>query len=192
MTEAQPAPADPAIHAIVWRDAPLALATVDHLGRFIDTNPAMEQLLGSLPGELEGRPIRDYMHPGDTVAAMRAFDRLVDGGIPGDEFETTVSLRTKQGRTLVRLLVMVAQFDRSENNPKFVRCIAMVRRADPDRAEYDADGPTAVQGTTSIMGILRDPENRKAIAFVLIIAALAFSGRLVDLLELWIGSTGGG
>ncbi len=60
---------------------------VDLEGRIIDSNPAIQELLGYSHGELEGRRTSEFVHPDDRLAARSAFQGMVDDGESSLRFE---------------------------------------------------------------------------------------------------------
>jgi diguanylate cyclase (GGDEF)-like protein/PAS domain S-box-containing protein len=48
-------------------------------GRIMDSNPAIQSLLGLSHGELEGRRTSEFVHPDDRVEAQAAYQRMVIG-----------------------------------------------------------------------------------------------------------------
>jgi diguanylate cyclase (GGDEF)-like protein/PAS domain S-box-containing protein len=51
-------------------------------GRIIDSNPAIQKLLGLSHGELEGRRTSEFVHPDDRQEARAAYLRMIAGGGP--------------------------------------------------------------------------------------------------------------
>jgi diguanylate cyclase (GGDEF)-like protein/PAS domain S-box-containing protein len=47
-------------------------------GRIIDSNPAIQKLLGHTHSELEGRRTAEFVHPDDRVDARAAYQRMID------------------------------------------------------------------------------------------------------------------
>jgi len=60
---------------------------VDLEGRIIESNPAIQELLGYSQGELEGRRTSEFVHPDDRLAARSAFQGMVDDGESSLRFE---------------------------------------------------------------------------------------------------------
>jgi diguanylate cyclase (GGDEF)-like protein/PAS domain S-box-containing protein len=52
----------------------------DLSGRIIDSNPAIQAMLGRSHDELAGRRIREFVHPDDRRRSRTAFQRMVDKG----------------------------------------------------------------------------------------------------------------
>jgi len=52
-------------------------------GRILDSNPAMQEMLGYSPGELAARRVREITHPGDWEEGDRQFAQMVASGLEG-------------------------------------------------------------------------------------------------------------
>ena len=50
-------------------------------GRIIDSNRALQELLGQSPGELAGRRASDFVHPDDRREARAAYQRMIADGV---------------------------------------------------------------------------------------------------------------
>jgi len=53
-------------------------------GTIIYTNPAMHELLGYLPGSLEGQPLLSIMHPDDYAFGLQIAGKLITGNLRQD------------------------------------------------------------------------------------------------------------
>jgi diguanylate cyclase (GGDEF)-like protein/PAS domain S-box-containing protein len=60
---------------------------VDLEGRIIDSNPAIQELLGYSHSELEGHRTSEFVHPDDRLAARSAFQGMVDDSESSLRFE---------------------------------------------------------------------------------------------------------
>ena len=63
-----------------FANALTGMVLLDLDGRIIDSNLAMQELLGRTGVELESRPLTEFVHPGDRRKARSAFARMVEGG----------------------------------------------------------------------------------------------------------------
>lgn len=62
--------------------SPNVIAVCGTDGQLRYVSPSIERLLGHSPGDIEGRPVIDLVHPDDRPAAQRAFERAFDTGEP--------------------------------------------------------------------------------------------------------------
>ena len=59
--------------------APIGMLLMNLDGRIIDSNPAIQSLLGLGHGELEGRQTSEFVHPDDRDEARAAYQRMAGG-----------------------------------------------------------------------------------------------------------------
>ncbi len=71
----------------VFDNSPVAMGITNETGRWVDTNAALDRMLGAEPGELLGAAGRDFAHPDDRalIDAARAAQPTTDGAPPGME-----------------------------------------------------------------------------------------------------------
>lgn len=60
----------------------IGMAIVDLDGRWVEVNPALEQMFGYQAADLVGRAVGEFTHPDDLEAARAAFAGLCNGGAP--------------------------------------------------------------------------------------------------------------
>jgi PAS domain S-box-containing protein len=68
---------------------------LDESGRFRYLSPAIEDVTGFAPQELQGEPAFDYIHDDDRERAERAFSRLLDA--PGETHTVEIRVGTRNG-----------------------------------------------------------------------------------------------
>src|SRR5437660_185283 len=78
--------------------APVGVAVVDPEGRYVQTNPAFERLLGFSKSELQGHHFREFTATEDLDPTVHVFERMVAGG--RDYFQIEKRYRRKDGATV--------------------------------------------------------------------------------------------
>jgi len=63
----------------MFLDSPVGMGIVDMDQRIVQTNPAMERMLGYGPGEMDGRNVADVTHPDDRDEALEYAERVRAG-----------------------------------------------------------------------------------------------------------------
>ena len=63
----------------IFEDAALGIALVDHQGRILDSNPALQELLGYSAQEMEGRTFLEFTHPDDVRDSHELYQELFAG-----------------------------------------------------------------------------------------------------------------
>jgi len=86
----------------LFRYAPLGIAFLDAGGRIIDTNGALDRLLGYSAGELRGRRFTEFSRPDDHDADETLFRELVEG--QRDAYHLAKRFLRKDGGTAWGLL----------------------------------------------------------------------------------------
>ena len=88
----------------IFDAAPMGIVQCDLDGRVLETNPAVEQLLGYSRDELRGMHFRDFTHSEDVQKDLDLFQELVDG--KRESYELELRYLGKSGVTgWVRLTV---------------------------------------------------------------------------------------
>jgi diguanylate cyclase (GGDEF)-like protein/PAS domain S-box-containing protein len=64
----------------MFAGAHTGMVLIDVDGRVIDSNPAIEKLLGHSHRELQGYPAAEFVHPDDRTAARTAYRRMIEAG----------------------------------------------------------------------------------------------------------------
>ncbi len=67
----------PADRRSAFANAPMGVALTTPTGVLVDANPALSDMVGLVPEELQGRPVLDFVHPDDAPAAAEAQATLV-------------------------------------------------------------------------------------------------------------------
>jgi len=92
----------------IFRAAAMGIVQCDLEGRVLETNPAVERMLGYSHEELRGMHFRDFTHPEDVGQDLRLFEELVNG--KRESYELEVRYLGKGGSTgWVRLTVSVVR-----------------------------------------------------------------------------------
>ena len=114
---ARPASADRAANdrfRLAMDAATVGMGMVDVAGRWHDTNPALQQLLGYRGGELEGRPLSACIHPEDLGPLL---GRPAEGGSPACDLR--VRLLHRDGAQVLAQ-VAVCQVRDALGEPQFL------------------------------------------------------------------------
>lgn len=82
----------------LFENAPVAIAVLDHTGRIVQCNSALENMVGYWIDELIGKAFADFTHPHDIDKDMRLYQNMVSGGI--DSYEIEKRYIHKQGRII--------------------------------------------------------------------------------------------
>jgi len=64
---------------IIFNGAPTGIFQCDTQGKVLETNPALQRMLGCSREELRGMHLQDFTHPEDRVNALQLFEELVEG-----------------------------------------------------------------------------------------------------------------
>lgn len=80
----------------MFLDAPLGIALVDSEGRFIRTNPALDEMFGGSESSLTGMLFSDLIVPDDSQIHMEAFRQMVDG--TRNRYQMEIRNKRKDGR----------------------------------------------------------------------------------------------
>jgi len=92
----------------IFHAAAMGIVQCDLEGRVLETNPAVERMLGYTHEELRGMHFRDFTHPEDVGQDLRLFEELVEG--KRESYELEVRYLGKGGGTgWVRLTVSVVR-----------------------------------------------------------------------------------
>ena len=73
-------------HAI-FQDAPVGITVTDLNGRIVQTNRALQSMLGYGADQFAGRPFTAFAHPSDAEHALQAFQQLIIGETERSEQE---------------------------------------------------------------------------------------------------------
>jgi two-component system, cell cycle sensor histidine kinase and response regulator CckA len=71
----------------IFDGAPMGIVQCDLQGRVLETNPAVERMLGYSRQELRGMHFRDFTHPEDVGSDLERYQELVDGKRESYELE---------------------------------------------------------------------------------------------------------
>jgi len=71
----------------IFEGAPAGIVQCDLQGRVLETNPAVERMLGYSRAELRGMHFRDFTHPEDVGSDLHLFQELVEGKRESCELE---------------------------------------------------------------------------------------------------------
>jgi PAS domain S-box-containing protein len=82
----------------LFEAAAIGIGIGDLSGRILETNPALQQLLGYSADELRHRVVADFMHPDDLQAVWQAYQDLVTG--QHDYFELEKPFYRKDGQSI--------------------------------------------------------------------------------------------
>ncbi len=64
---------------VIFNGAPTGIVQCDIAGKVLETNPALQRMLGYSREELRGMYLHDVMHPEDRANGMQFFGELVEG-----------------------------------------------------------------------------------------------------------------
>jgi diguanylate cyclase (GGDEF)-like protein/PAS domain S-box-containing protein len=70
-----------ALHRSMFEQVPTGIVYFTRAGTLISCNPAFSRMLGLSSSEIEGKPIRELIHPDDFEQSTREFNRLWNGEI---------------------------------------------------------------------------------------------------------------
>ena len=70
---------DQARFRTIFESAPICIAITDRVGRMVETNSAMQNLLGHSNSELQGRLFTEFMLPEDAKSEWKMFRSLIRG-----------------------------------------------------------------------------------------------------------------
>jgi len=100
----------------IFQAAAMGIVQCDLEGRVLETNPAVERMLGYTHEELRGMHFRDFTHPEDVGQDLRLFEELVEG--KRESYEPEVRYLGQGGCTgWVRLTVSLVR--RPDGEPQF-------------------------------------------------------------------------
>jgi two-component system cell cycle sensor histidine kinase/response regulator CckA len=85
-----------------FANAPVGIAVVDRIGRFVEANRALGELFGAAPQDLIGRELIGLLNDGDRAAIAAKFAAAADGMVDRDPVE--IRLEGPRERTMVLLL----------------------------------------------------------------------------------------
>lgn len=80
----------------IFRDAPIGIALSDSDGRFIQANPALEDMLGSPEQELRGRSFDEILTPSAAAVNGTMFREMASGR--RNRYQTEITYRREDGR----------------------------------------------------------------------------------------------
>lgn len=96
--------------------ATIGMATMDTAGGYLDTNPALQQMLACSAEELQGQNFIQFMHPEDQATARQLFADLVAGRC--EHCQTEQRLICRDGSTVWTNLVISLVRDQ-DGTPQF-------------------------------------------------------------------------
>jgi len=94
----------------IFRSAPVAMATLDTLGRIVDVNCGLEALFGYTREELLGKDYLGFMAAEDAAESRQAYVELVLGTRPANQ--TQRRMVAKDGRVVLVNIGLTAERDR--------------------------------------------------------------------------------
>lgn len=100
----------------IFEGAAIAIVLVGTDGRIIESNPALETMLGYSKDEVQGQPFLSFVYQEDTVAAWKQFESVA-AGIP-DRYELEVRFSRKDGQVVWGHVVVSFVRD-AEGRPQF-------------------------------------------------------------------------
>jgi diguanylate cyclase (GGDEF)-like protein/PAS domain S-box-containing protein len=115
----------------LFQQAHVGIAFVDHSGRVIDNNGALETMLGCGANELRGMHYASFMQDSDRAAEAVFFQELLDGR--RTSYHLTLRHRRKNGDELWGLVGVTAVAGSSREEPIIIRIIEDI--TDRKRAE---------------------------------------------------------
>jgi two-component system, cell cycle sensor histidine kinase and response regulator CckA len=118
-----------------FANAPVGIAVVDRLGRFVEANQAVGELFGAAPQDLIGRELIGFLNEGDRAAIAAKFGAATDGLVDREPVE--VRLEDPRDRTMVLLLSRLDGNTRSDSLPG---SFAGGAAADSTGTDDDPDG----------------------------------------------------
>lgn len=65
----------------IFDGSALGIKVLDLNGLLVETNPALQNILGRSAGEMQGNHFTEFIHPEDIRAGRRHFERLIAGGL---------------------------------------------------------------------------------------------------------------
>ncbi len=71
----------------VFEEAPIGIALLSADGMFVKTNQALHDMLGYVPGELEGKMIEDVVFPKDLPEDRKNLEQMVAGTLARYQME---------------------------------------------------------------------------------------------------------
>ncbi len=80
----------------IFRDAPIGIALSDSDGRFIQSNPALEDMLGMPEKDLSGRSFDEILAPSASTVNGQLFRAMASG--QRNRYQTEISYRREDGR----------------------------------------------------------------------------------------------
>lgn len=80
----------------IFRDAPIGIALSDSDGRFIQSNPALEDMLGKTEKELAGRSFDEILTPSAAAVNGQLFREMASG--QRNRYQTEITYRREDGR----------------------------------------------------------------------------------------------
>lgn len=75
---------------VIFSASPLGIGLMNRQGRCVDSNPALQRMLGYGPKELRELSLSDYTHPENRAAEARLFEELIGGQSQSYEFEKRI------------------------------------------------------------------------------------------------------
>jgi PAS domain S-box-containing protein len=95
----------------IFEDAAMGIALAREDGRLVESNPALQRMLGYSAEELQGMRFAEFTHPEDVRADLDRFEELLAG--ERDHYQLQKRYIRKDGRTVwVNLTVSLIQFPR--------------------------------------------------------------------------------
>jgi diguanylate cyclase (GGDEF)-like protein/PAS domain S-box-containing protein len=80
----------------VFESALVGIARVDLVGRFVEANRALQEMLGLAQEELRGRVLFEFLHGDETEASQREWKDLIDGALDHSRGERRIIRRDGQ------------------------------------------------------------------------------------------------
>lgn len=100
----------------IFEGAAIGIGLVDTKGRYVESNPALQRMLGFGGEELRGRTFNEFTHPDDAASGFSLFRELIAGG--RDHYQVVERYITRDGRILWGRLTVSLVCD-IEGRPQF-------------------------------------------------------------------------
>lgn len=104
----------------IFEDAPMGIALLDAEGRIIQTNPALERILGEAPAVLHAKTLRSYMSEADAEHDRQRYQALMKKSHEPYQIETRL-IRTAGQATWCNLTISLVKD--IEEQPRLAICI---------------------------------------------------------------------
>jgi two-component system cell cycle sensor histidine kinase/response regulator CckA len=104
----------------IFEHAPVGIVTTDRHGRFLQTNPAFQEILGYSAAELQGLTFQQILHPEDLPGQLQLRNELIAG--QGQHYSIE-ERNLRKGGEIVWVNVMVSRLDNAQNGLRLVATI---------------------------------------------------------------------